>query len=91
MKAVDIVYHYAAHDASTRAPSADSDAALLRLNDGNREFAALLDRVKDDDGVIKQIIPVDPRDLGLVQDGAGSLQATSVCRRAWLFGCPCAH
>lgn len=47
---------------------ADSHSALLRLNDGNRDFAALLDHVKQQSGV-QQIIPVDPRDLGLVSNG----------------------
>ena len=49
----------------------DSDAALRRLNDGNGDFAALLDHVKNESG-IQQIIPVDPRDLGFASDVAGA-------------------
>jgi carbonic anhydrase len=69
VKTVDIIYRYEAGDAPKRRPPLDSNAALLRLNDGNRDFAALLDHVKDTSGVIKQIIPVDPQDLGLVSSG----------------------
>src|SRR5204862_2536609 len=53
-------------DTPTRRLPLDINAALLRLNDGNRDFAALLDHVKETSGVIEQIIPVDARDLGLV-------------------------
>lgn len=66
MKTVDIIYRYEARAAPARRLPLDSNAALLRLNDGNRDFAALLDHVKDTSGVIEQIIPVDPRDLGLM-------------------------
>jgi carbonic anhydrase len=66
VKTVDIIYRYEARTAPARRLPSDSNAALLRLNDGNRDFAALLDHVKDTSGVIEQIIPVDPRDLGLV-------------------------
>jgi carbonic anhydrase len=49
----------------------DSNAALLRLDDGNRAFAALLDHAKDESGLIQQVIPVDPRDLGIVAGKSG--------------------
>ena len=71
MKTVDIIYRYAARDASARLLPADSNAARLRLNDGNRDFAVLLDHVKNESG-IQQIIPVDPQDLGLISDAAGT-------------------
>jgi carbonic anhydrase len=71
VKIVDIIYRYEAGDSPRKALPADSDAALLRLNSGNRDFAALLDHVKDESGDIQQIIPVDPRDLGLVSGSAG--------------------
>ena len=71
MKAVDIIYRYETRDASARPLPADSNAALLRLNDGNSDFAALLDHVKNESG-IQRIIPVDPRDLGLDSDVAGT-------------------
>jgi hypothetical protein len=74
VKTIDIVYHYTAENISTRPLPSDSNAALIRLNNGNRDFAALLDHVSDDTGIIQQIIPVDPRDLGLASDGAGPIK-----------------
>jgi len=90
VKTVDIIYRYNAQDIKTRPLPSDSLVALLRLNRGNRDFAALLDHVEDEIGV-QQIIQVDPCDLRLVSGSAGvTKQRTSVCRRARLFGCPCA-
>lgn len=71
MRTVDIVYRYGASEAAIRPVPPDSDAALLRLEQGNKNFAALLDHVKDQSGV-QQIIPVDPRDLGLAS-GSGAM------------------
>jgi len=71
VKTVDIIYRYEVGGTPAKPLPSDSNAALLRLNDGNRDFAALLDHVKDESGVIQQIIPVDPRDLGLVSGSAG--------------------
>ena len=71
MKTVDIIYRYQARDTPARPLPSDSNAALLRLDDGNRAFAALLDHVKDESGLIQQVIPVDPRDLGLVAGKTG--------------------
>ena len=67
MKTVDIIYRYRDRNISARPLPPDSDSALLRLNDGNRDFAALLDHVNDETGV-QQIIPVDLRDLGAAPD-----------------------
>jgi carbonic anhydrase len=63
VKTVDIIYRYSTGQ-TARALPPDSDAALRRLQQGNKDFAALLDHVKNERG-IQQIIPVDPRDLGL--------------------------
>jgi carbonic anhydrase len=71
VKSVDIIYRYEARDTSARPLPADSNAALLRLNGGNSDFAALLDHVKNESG-IQRIILVDPRDLGLDSDVAGT-------------------
>jgi carbonic anhydrase len=71
VKTVDIVYRYEASDTSARPLPKDSSAALLRLNGGNSDFAALLDHVNDESG-IQRIIPVDPRDLGFGSDVAGT-------------------
>jgi carbonic anhydrase len=65
VKTVDIIYRYNADETAIRPLPSDSDAALLRLERGNKDFAALLDHVKDEIG-IQQVITVDPRDLGLV-------------------------
>ena len=70
LKTVDIIYRYEARDTSARPLPEDCDAALRRLNDGNADFAALLDHVKNESG-IQRIIPVDPRDLGFASDTAG--------------------
>jgi carbonic anhydrase len=72
VKTVDIIYRYEAGDNPPKPLPVDSNAARLRLDSGNRDFAALLDHIKDDSGIIQQIIPVDPRDLGLVSGGAGT-------------------
>jgi carbonic anhydrase len=61
---VDIVYRCNPRETAIRPLPADSDAALLRLKEGNKSFAALVDHVRDARG-IQQVIPVDPRDLGL--------------------------
>jgi carbonic anhydrase len=72
VKTVEIIYRYEARDVSARPLPSDSNAAMLRLDDGNRGFAALLDHVKDETGVIQQIIPVDARDLGLTPGSTGA-------------------
>ena len=71
MKTVDLIYRYEARGASARPLPMDSHAALRRLNGGNSDFAALLDHLNDESGV-QQIIPVDPRDLGLDSNVAGT-------------------
>jgi carbonic anhydrase len=69
VKTVDIIYRYSACETAIRSVPSDSNTALLRLEEGNRSFATLLDHVKDESG-IQQVIPVDPRDLGLISGGA---------------------
>ncbi len=72
MKTVEITYRYEARDAPPRPRPADSDAALLRLDEGNRAFAALLDGLTDDGSPARRIVPVDPRDLGLLTGESGA-------------------
>ena len=43
MKIVDIIYRYEARDTSASLRPSDADAALRRLEDGNRAFAALFE------------------------------------------------
>jgi carbonic anhydrase len=71
VKTVDVVYRYQALDRPTRPRPSDSDEARLRLDEGNMDFAALLDQVKDEHGRSEKIIPVDARDLGLVSGQIG--------------------
>jgi carbonic anhydrase len=63
MKTVDITYRYEARDTPARPRPLDSTAALGRLNNGNRAFAALLDDPTDEH--VERIISVDSRDLAL--------------------------
>ena len=72
MKTVEITYRYEARETPARPRPSDSDAALLRLDDGNRAFAALLDGLTDDDSPAPRIVPVDPRDLGLLTGESGA-------------------
>jgi carbonic anhydrase len=65
VKKVDIIYRYSADAGTVRQTPSDSDAALLRLEQGNSGFAQLLDHINDESG-IQRVIPVDPRDLGLL-------------------------
>ena len=58
LKTVNIIYRYEAHKSSARPLPRDSGAALRTLNEGNADFAALLDHAKNESG-IKRVIPVD--------------------------------
>src|SRR5262245_33354210 len=69
MKTVDITYRYGQQDADAIRRPADSEAALRRLNDGNRAFAALLEDFSNRAGDVQQVILVDPADLGLLIGG----------------------
>ena len=71
MKTVDVIYRYQA-DAPARHRPSDSDEARLRLDEGNRTFATLLEQVKDDHGRTERVVPVDARDLGLISDEIGT-------------------
>ena len=66
MKAVEITYRYEARDTPARPRPLDGEAALARLGDGNRDFALLLDSLKDDNSLAQRVVQVDPRDLGLL-------------------------
>lgn len=75
MKIVDIIYRYEARDESTSPRPSDSDAALRRLEDGNRAFAALFERQSEQGSGLQCIVPVDSRELGLLPgDRAGPKQ-----------------
>ena len=70
MKTVDVIYRYRA-DAPARSRPSGTKEALLRLVEGNRTFAALLDQVKDEFGRTERVVPVDARDLGLISGEVG--------------------
>jgi carbonic anhydrase len=80
---VDIIYRYNPRETAIRPLPSDSNTALLRLDDGNKAFAALVDHVLDESG-IQQIIPVDPHDLGL---GSGSSEMPKQRPFAAVLGC----
>ena len=71
MKIVEITYRYDADAGATPVGSrpADAQAAVDRLNAGNRAFGKLLDDLSDGMGTGRRIIEVDPRDLGFVHQG----------------------
>jgi carbonic anhydrase len=83
VKTVDIIFGYGASETAIRPLPSDSSKALLRLAQGNKSFAELLDHVKDESG-IQQVIPVDPRDLGLV---SGSGETPKQRPFAAILGC----
>jgi len=69
MKIVEIIYRYeddagVVHDRPT-----DAEAALQRLNDGNRAFAELFNSQDEQAGPSRHVLHIDPRDLGLLTDG----------------------
>jgi carbonic anhydrase len=72
MKAVEITYRYEARDTPSRPWPLDGDEALLRLEDGNRDFAALLDGLSDESGLARRIVHLDAHDLGLAPGDAGA-------------------
>jgi len=84
MRTVDIIYRYGGADSQLRARPASTEAALLRLQEGNRAFAELLNNVRDGGGSVQHVIEVDARDLGLL---AGSGGAPSQHPFAAILGC----
>jgi carbonic anhydrase len=84
MRTVEIAYRYGARGASVHPRPADADAALLRLQDGNRAFAELLDRARDDGSPVRSVVDVDPSDLGLLP---GATEAPAQRPFAAVLGC----
>jgi carbonic anhydrase len=69
MKTVDIAFRCDARDALAKPRPSDSEAARLRLDDGNRSFAVLFDDATTGSASIQQIVLIDPRDLGILPGG----------------------
>ena len=76
MRTVEIIYRYGGSDLQVRSKPASSQAALRRLQAGNRAFSELLNNVEGSEGSLRHVIDVDARDLGLLSgaDGAPSQQ-----------------
>jgi carbonic anhydrase len=81
---IDIVYRCEMLDAPTRPRPADSTAAVLRLTEGNREFAALIDRGAGENIRAQRIVSVDLHDLGL---GLGARESPDQHPFAAILGC----
>jgi carbonic anhydrase len=62
---IDIIYRCEMLDVPARPRPTDATAAALRLSQGNREFAALLDESIGANVRAQRIVPVDPHDWGL--------------------------
>ncbi|MEJ0076799.1 MAG: carbonic anhydrase [Alphaproteobacteria bacterium] len=72
MQTVEIVYRYDGENPQVRSRPASTEAALLRLQEGNRAFAELLSNVKNGEGLVRHVIDVDARDFGLLPGAAGA-------------------
>jgi carbonic anhydrase len=84
MRTVEIVYRYDGANARVRSRPASTEAALLRLQEGNREFAELLNNAKDGEDPVRHVIDVDARDFGLLP---GADAAPSQHPFAAILGC----
>jgi carbonic anhydrase len=71
MKQVEITYRYDTDHRVTRARPSDADEACLRLDEGNRAFAALFDSLVSGSGTARRVITVDSRDLGILPGDHG--------------------
>jgi carbonic anhydrase len=71
MKTVDVIYRYEARDTPARPRPLDSNAALHRLNTGNRAFAGLLESSINEHGSVQRVVSVDVGDLGLLPGNVG--------------------
>jgi carbonic anhydrase len=74
MKTVEITYRYVGDDPSPRERPVDAESARRRMDEGSRAFADLFARLEAGTGMARRIIPINPRDLGLLPEGAGSLR-----------------
>ncbi len=70
MKMVEIIYRYEEDAGAARKRPVDAEAALQRMNDGNRAFAELFNSQNDQVGPGQHVLHIDPRDLGLLAGDA---------------------
>jgi carbonic anhydrase len=71
MGIVEITYRYGTPGASMRPRPSDAESARLRLNEGNRTFAALLRDLAEDGGTVRRTVEIDARDLGIHPSNRG--------------------
>ena len=69
MAPIDVIYRYDEKCETARVPPADPDAAQRRLEEGNREFAALFDGLTNPSVPRRRIVPIDAGDWSFAQDG----------------------
>ena len=70
MKFVEIVYRYETAELAARERPASPAAAIARLDRGNVDFAALINQLAQSaSGVARQVVHVDPRELGVRTGG----------------------
>lgn len=81
---IDITYRYEAQDQPARPQPPDSDAAMRRLCDGNRSFAALFNEGSSATDRVQTIVLLDPRDIGIA---AGAREAPKQRPFAAVLGC----
>lgn len=72
MKVIEITYRYDGGDATVRPRPSDADGARARLDDGSQSIGTLLGGLAGDTGIARRVIPVDPRDLGLLPGASGA-------------------
>ena len=84
MKVVDITYRYTAGPETVRPEPIDPEAARLRLDSGNRAFAALMDSLAAGNDAAHCVIHVDADDLGLMAEDRKAPQHTPF---AAVLGC----
>jgi len=84
MQIVEIVYRYDGENPQVRSRPASTEAALFRLQEGNRAFAELLSNVNNGEGSVRHVIDVDARDFGLLP---GAVGAPSQRPFAAILGC----
>jgi carbonic anhydrase len=65
MRVVEITYRYGVPGVAARPRPLDTESARLRLSEGNRAFAALLEDLGEDGGAVRRIVEIDARDLGI--------------------------
>jgi carbonic anhydrase len=70
VKIVEITYRFEGRDGPVRERPADAEGAQRRMDDGSRAFAGLFASPDVQAGPARRVIPIDPRDLGLLQGGA---------------------